>query len=54
MIDYTEIRNGDDWELFCRDYLVAQGLVVEVPPGPSGWDAVPSQELSADAVLDDM
>ena len=48
MIDSTEIRNGDDWELFCRDYLVAQGLVVEVPPGPGpdgGRDLLVKEQL---------
>ena len=38
MIDYTEIRDGDDWEAFCRDYLGAKGLVVEVPPGRGADD----------------
>lgn len=33
MIDFTEIADGDAWEAFCRDYLVAKGLTVEVPPG---------------------
>ncbi len=38
MIDYKEIKGGEAWELFCRDYLVAQGLVVKIPPdrGPDG------------------
>jgi hypothetical protein len=38
MIDFTEISDGDGWEAFCRDYLVALGLVVEIPParGPDG------------------
>ena len=38
MIDYKEIADGESWELFCRDYLVAQHLVVEMPPsrGPDG------------------
>lgn len=48
MIDYTEISNGDDWELFCRDYLVAQGLVVDVPPGPGpdgGRDLLVKEQL---------
>src|SRR5262245_16186193 len=33
MIDFGEIANGDAWEAFCRDYLVALGLLVEIPPG---------------------
>lgn len=38
MIDFTEISDGDSWEAFCRDYLIALGLVVEIPParGPDG------------------
>ncbi|PBB52310.1 MULTISPECIES: restriction endonuclease [Mesorhizobium] len=38
MIDFKEIPDGDAWEAFCRDYLVALGLVVEIPPakGPDG------------------
>lgn len=38
MIDFKEITDGDAWEAFCRDYLIAQGLVVETPPsrGPDG------------------
>lgn len=48
MIDYAEISSGDDWELFCRDYLVAQGLVVEVPPGrgpDAGRDLLVKEQL---------
>lgn len=33
MIDYTEMASGDAWEDFCRDYLVAKGLTVDIPPG---------------------
>ncbi|QQF06228.1 restriction endonuclease [Sinorhizobium meliloti] len=33
MIDYTEIDDGDAWEAFAHDYLMALGLVVDVPPG---------------------
>lgn len=38
VIDFKEVLDGDAWEAFCRDYLVALGLVVEVPPakGPDG------------------
>jgi hypothetical protein len=38
MIDFKEITDGDTWEAFCRDYLVALGFVVEIPParGPDG------------------
>ena len=33
MIDFKEVKDGDAWEAFCRDYLVSLGLVVEIPPG---------------------
>ncbi|GLQ53935.1 hypothetical protein [Devosia nitrariae] len=33
MIDFKEIPDGDAWEAFYRDYLMALGLVVSVPPG---------------------
>lgn len=33
MIDYKEISDGDAWEAFAHDYLLALGLVVDVPPG---------------------
>ena len=33
MIDYKEIIDGDAWEAFAHDYLLALGLVVDVPPG---------------------
>lgn len=38
MIDFKEVPDGDAWEAFCRDYLVALGLMVETPPakGPDG------------------
>lgn len=48
MIDYTEVKDGDMWELFCRDYLVAQNLVVEVPPGrgpDAGRDILVKEQL---------
>lgn len=48
MIDYTEIKDGDAWELFCRDYLVAQRLVVETPPGrgpDGGRDLLMKEQL---------
>ena len=48
MIDYKEIKDGEAWELFCRDYLVAQGLVVEIPPGrgaDGGRDLLVKEQL---------
>lgn len=33
MIDYKEIKDGDAWEAFCRDYFVAKGFVIDIPPG---------------------
>lgn len=33
MIDYKEISDGDAWESFARDYLLALGFVVDIPPG---------------------
>ncbi|MCA1370228.1 restriction endonuclease [Bradyrhizobium sp. BRP14] len=33
MIDYNEIGDGERWEAFAHDYLLALGFVVEVPPG---------------------
>lgn len=48
MIDYTEIKGGDAWEAFCRDYLVAMGLVVDTPPGrgpDGGRDLIVTEQL---------
>lgn len=48
MIDYTELRTGDDWEAFCRDYLVAIGFVVDRPPGrgpDGGQDLLVREQL---------
>ena len=48
MIDYTEIKDGHDWECFCRDYLVAQNLVVQIPPGrgaDEGRDLLVKEQL---------
>jgi len=48
MLDYTEISDGDRWELFCRDYLVAAGFVVDVPPGrgpDGGRDLIVTEQL---------
>lgn len=48
MIDYTEIKDGDSWEAFCRDYLMAMGLVVGTPPGrgpDGGRDLIVTEQL---------
>src|SRR4051812_29856694 len=48
MIDWTEIANGDSWELFARDFLAALGFVIEVEPGRGpdrGRDLVISEQL---------
>lgn len=48
MIDFKEIPDGDIWEEFCRDYLSALGLVVEVPPGrgpDGGKDLLVKEQL---------
>ncbi|MEJ8310112.1 restriction endonuclease [Agrobacterium larrymoorei] len=50
MIDFKEIPDGDAWEEFCRDYLVALGLVVDVPPGrgpDGGRDLLVKEQLTA-------
>jgi hypothetical protein len=48
MIDFTEISDGDGWEAFCRDYLIALGLVVEIPPArgaDGGMDLLVREQL---------
>ena len=48
MIDWTEITDGDAWELFARDFLVAIGYVVEVGPArgaDGGRDLLVSEQL---------
>ena len=53
MIDYKEITDGESWELFCRDYLVAQHLVVEMPPGrgpDGGRDLLVKEQLKGTLV----
>ena len=48
MIDYKEIKNGEAWELFCRDYLVAQRFVVKIPPSrgaDGGRDLLVKEQL---------
>ena len=32
LVDFTEIQDGETWELFSRDLLQALGFVIEVPP----------------------
>lgn len=48
MIDFKEVADGEQWELFARDYLQAMGLFVETPPnrGPDlGRDLLVSETL---------
>jgi hypothetical protein len=48
VIDWTEIPDGDAWELFARDMLAALGFVIEVGPGrgaDAGRDLVVSEQL---------
>lgn len=48
MIDWTEIEDGDSWELFARDFLVAKGYVIEVGPSrgaDGGKDILISEQL---------
>lgn len=48
MIDWTEIADGDAWELFARDFLVAKGYVIEVGPSrgaDGGKDLLVSEQL---------
>ncbi|WP_132254377.1 restriction endonuclease [Methylobacterium segetis] len=48
MIDWTEIADGDTWELFARDFLSEMGFVVDVGPGrgsDGGRDLVVSEQL---------
>lgn len=48
MIDWTEITDGDSWELFARDFLSEMGFVVEIAPGrgaDGGRDLIVSEQL---------
>ena len=48
MIDWTEIADGDTWELFARDFLSETGFVIDIPPGrgpDGGRDIVVSEQL---------
>ena len=50
MIDFSEIPdNGEDWELFARDFLEEMGFFIEQPPdrGPDGGkDLLITEKLS--------
>lgn len=49
MIDWTEIPDGDSWELFARDFLASLGLTIMVPPGrgaDGGRDLIVSEPIS--------
>src|SRR5690242_12676952 len=48
MIDWTEIPDGDSWELFARDFLAELGLVIDIGPGrgaDAGRDLLVSEQL---------
>lgn len=48
MIDWTEIPNGDTWELFARDFLAELGFVIDVGVGrgaDGGRDMLVSEQL---------
>lgn len=49
MIDFTEVnQDGEDWELFSRDFLQATGLFIETPPA-RGADG--GRDISASEIL---
>jgi hypothetical protein len=48
MIDWTEISDGDTWELFARDFLSELGFEVELAPGrgpDAGRDLIVSEQV---------
>ena len=48
MIDFTEIQDGETWELFARDFLQEMGFFIETSPdrGPDGGkDIIVTEEL---------
>ena len=48
MINWTEIPDGDTWELFARDFLAKLGFVIDIGPGrgaDAGCDLVISEQL---------
>jgi hypothetical protein len=49
MIDFTEVQNGEEWELFARDFLTELGFFIESSPdrgSDAGKDILVSEELS--------
>jgi hypothetical protein len=49
MIDFKEIQDGEKWELFCRDFLLANGFYIESPPNrgaDGGKDLLVTEELT--------
>ena len=38
MLDFTEIKDGEEWELFSRDFFQSEGFFIETTPdrGPDG------------------
>ncbi|KRR28150.1 hypothetical protein CQ14_38425 [Bradyrhizobium lablabi] len=48
MINWKEISDGDQWELFTRDFLSELGFVIEIGPGrgaDAGRDILVSEQL---------
>lgn len=49
MIDFTEITDGETWELFARDFLAELGFFIETSPdrgSDAGKDLLVSEELT--------
>jgi len=49
MIDFTEIPNGETWELFARDFLMERGFYIQSPPdrgADAGKDMLVTEQLS--------
>lgn len=56
MIDYTEIQNGEMWELFARDFLSELGFFIETSPdrgSDAGKDLLVSERLKGNLGLYD-
>lgn len=48
MIDFSEIKDGETWELFARDFLTELGFFIETSPdrgADAGKDMLASEEL---------
>jgi len=49
MIDFTEIPDGDNWELFARTFLQDEGFFIESPPNrgaDGGVDMIVTEQLT--------